>query len=166
MMERSDEQQRIAYEAAQKIVVTWPMVAREAVPEKREEAMLLARDYQEAFETAQIIKRYREIVNFEFWRASCEAGITEDLLAAREATWRAERDFENARLQPARESFEEAFAAWRRVLDQFEILRKDQLTADDIKEVVERYRQVLDQLDEPFPSPFVLQDMLDNASRG
>ncbi|MGA0039976.1 MAG: hypothetical protein ACO3NZ_09020, partial [Pirellulales bacterium] len=85
---------------------------------------------------------------------------------AREATWRAQRDFENARLQPAKEAFEEAFAAWRRVLDAYEVLRKDQLTANDIKEVVDRYRQVLEQLDQPFPSPFVLQDMLDNASRG
>lgn len=166
MMERTDDQQRLAYEATQKITVTWPMVAREAPVEMREKAMRMARDYQEASETAQIIHRYREIVNFDFWRASCEAGITEDLLAAREATWRAERDFENARLQPAREAFEEAFAAWRRVLDQFDILREDQLTADDIKAVVDRYRQVLDQLDEPFPSPFLLQDMLDNASRG
>jgi len=166
MMERTDDQQRLAYEATQKITVTWPMVAREAPADMREKAMRMARDYQEASETAQIIHRYREIVNFDFWRASCEAGITEDLLAAREATWRAERDFENARLQPAKEAFEEAFAAWRRVLDQFDILREDQLTADDIKAVVDRYRQVLDQLDEPFPSPFLLQDMLDNASRG
>lgn len=166
MMDRSDEQQRLAYEATSKIAVNWPMVAREAPAEKREEAVRMARDYQEAFETAQIIRRYRDIVNFDFWRASCEAGITEDLLAAREATWRAQRDFENARLQPAKEAFEEAFAAWRRVLDEFEVLRKDQLTADDIKEVVDSYRQVLDQLDEPFPRPFLLQDMLDSASRG
>ncbi len=165
-MERSDEQQQLAYEAMQKMFVTWPMVAREAPAEKREEAVRLARDFQEASETAQIIRRYRDIVNFDFWRASCEAGITEDLLVAREATWRAQRDFENARLQPAKEAFEEAFAAWRRVLDAYEVLRKDQLTANDIKDVVDRYRQVLEQLDQPFPSPFVLQDMLDNASRG
>jgi hypothetical protein len=164
-MERTDEQQTLGYEAMQKIFVTWPMVAREAPAEKREEAVRLARDYQEASETAQIIRRYRDIVNFDFWRASCEAGITEDLLVAREATWRGQRDFENARLQPAKEAFEEAFAAWRRVLDEYDVLRNDQLTADDIKEVVDRYRQVLEQLDEPFPSPFVLQDMLDRASR-
>jgi len=80
---------------------------------------------------------------------------------AREATWRAQQDFENARLQPAKEAFEEAFAAWRRVLDEYEVLRNDDLTVDDIKEVVGRYRQVLDQLDETFPSPFILQDVLD-----
>jgi hypothetical protein len=30
-------------------------------------------------------------------------------------------------------------------------------------EIVDRYRKLLEQLDEPFPSPFVLQDMLDRA---
>ena len=163
IMQRTEEQQRLGYEAEQKTTVTWPMVAREAPAEIRDQAIALARDYQEAFETAQIIRRYRDIVNFDFWRASCEAGITEDLLIAREATWRAQRDFENARLQPAKEAFEEAFAAWRRVLDEYAVLRNDDMTADDIKEVVDRYRQVLDQLDETFPSPFILQDMLDNA---
>lgn len=158
---RTDEQQRLGYEAEQKTKVTWPMVAREAPADIRDEAIRLARDYQEAFETAQIIRRYRDIVNFDYWRASCEAGITEDLLVAREATWRAQQDFENARLQPAKEAFEEAFAAWRRVLDEYEVLRNDDLTVDDIKEVVGRYRQVLDQLDETFPSPFILQDVLD-----
>lgn len=163
IMQRTEEQQRLGYEAEQKTTVTWPMVAREAPAEIRDQAIALAREYQEAFETAQIIRRYRDIVNFDFWRASCEAGITEDLLIAREATWRAQRDFENARLQPAKEAFEEAFAAWRRVLDEYAVLRNDDMTADDIKEVVDRYRQVLDQLDETFPSPFILQDMLDNA---
>jgi len=158
---RTDEQQRLGFEAEQKTQVNWPMVAREAPADIRDEAIRLARDYQEAFETAQIIRRYRDIVNFDYWRASCEAGITEDLLVAREATWRAQQDFENARLQPAKEAFEEAFAAWRRVLDEYEVLRNDDLTVDDIKEVVGRYRQVLDQLDETFPSPFILQDVLD-----
>jgi hypothetical protein len=158
---RTDEQQRLGFEAEQKTQVNWPMVAREAPADIRDEAIRLARDFQEAFETAQIIRRYRDIVNFDYWRASCEAGITEDLLVAREATWRAQQDFENARLQPAKEAFEEAFAAWRRVLDEYEVLRNDDLTVDDIKEVVGRYRQVLDQLDETFPSPFILQDVLD-----
>ena len=37
------------------------------------------------------------------------------------------------------------------------------LTADDIAESVTRYKKVLEQLDEKFPKPFVLQDVLDRA---
>jgi hypothetical protein len=32
-----------------------------------------------------------------------------------------------------------------------------------MRDVVERYRKLLEQLDEPFPQPFVLQDVLDRA---
>jgi hypothetical protein len=162
-LERTDAQQKLAADAAAAIVVTWPMVAREAAAETRPRAQELARQYVEAKETAEIIARYRDIVNFDFWRATCEAEVTEPMLRAREATWRAERDFENARLQAAKKAYEEAFAAWREVLDASPVLRADDLTADDVAETVSRYRKVLEQLDEKFPSPFILQDILDKA---
>jgi hypothetical protein len=92
--------------------------------------------------------------------------VTEPALRARERTWRAEREYENARLQPAKKAFEEAFGAWREVLDASPILRDDDLTAEDLATAVRKYRKVLDQLDEPFPKPFILQDVLDRALPG
>jgi hypothetical protein len=48
------------------------------------------------------------------------------------------------------------------VLDASEVLRKDSILIDDINtDVVARYRKVLEQLDEPLPKPFVLQDIID-----
>jgi len=164
--ERTEPQAKLAAEAEAAMVVTWPMVASAAPPAVRDEARRLAREYVEAGETAHIIERYRDIVNFDFWRASCEAEVTEPALRARERTWRAEREYENARLQPAKKSFEEAFAAWREVLDASPILRNDDLTAEDLSSVARKYRKVLDQLDEPFPQPFILQDVLDRAPPG
>ena len=160
-MDRSEEQQQTVATAEAALKVTWPMVAREAPVDVKAKAQELARQFVEANETAEIIGRYRDIVNFDFWRATCEAEVTDEMLTAREATWRAERDFENARLQAAKKAYEEAFAAWRKVLDSSEVLRKDSLTADDIKELVDRYRKVLEQLDEPFPKPFILQDVIE-----
>jgi hypothetical protein len=160
-MDRSEEQQQVVATAEAALRVTWPMVAREAPADVKAKAQELARQFVEANETSEIIGRYRDIVNFGFWRATCEAEVTDEMLKAREATWRAERDFENARLQAAKKAYEEAFEAWRKVLDSSEVLRKDSLTADDIKELVDRYRKVLEQLDEPFPKPFILQDVLE-----
>ena len=160
-MDRSEEQQQTAAAAEAALKVTWPLVAREAPADVKAKAQELARQFVEANETAEIIGRYRDIVNFDFWRATCEAEVTDEMLTAREATWRAERDFENARLQAAKKAYEEAFAAWRRVLDSSEVLRQDSLTGDDIKELVDRYRKVLEQLDEPFPKPFILQDVIE-----
>jgi hypothetical protein len=140
------------------------MVVREAPADVRVKARELLRQYQEARETAEIIGRYRDIVNFDVWRATCESEVTEPALRAREATWRAEREFAAARLQPAKQAFEEAFAAWREVLDSSDVLRGDQISKDDLNEVVDRYKKLLEQLDEPFPKDFPLQDILKPAT--
>ena len=159
-LERTDAQHADARAATEIVKVDWPMVVAEAPADVRLRAKELLRQWKEAKETAEIIDRYREIVNFNVWRATCEAEVTEPAIKAREATWRAEKDFENARLQPAKQAYEEAFAAWREVLDASPVLRADQITKDDINEVVDRYRKVLDQLDEPFPKSFPLQEIL------
>ena len=162
-IDRTEAQQQSAAEAESALAVNWPMVAREAPADVREKARELARQYVEASETAEIIARYRDIVNFDFWRASCEVEVTEPTLRARELVWQAEREFENARLLPAKKAYEEAFAAWREVLDSSPVLKADDLTGDDLVEMIDRYRKVLDQLDEKFPQPFILQDVLDKA---
>ncbi len=162
-IDRTEAQQQAAAEAEAALGVTWPMVAREAPADVRDQARELARQYVEASETAEIIARYRDIVNFDFWRASCEVEVTQPALRAREQVWQAEREFENARLLPAKKAYEEAFAAWREVLDSSPVLKADDLTGDDLVEMIDRYRKVLDQLDEKFPQPFILQDVLDKA---
>jgi hypothetical protein len=161
-LDRTEEQQELVSKAEQAMKVTWPMVAREAPPAERERAKRLAADYTEANETAEIIDRYRDIVNFDFWRATCEMEVTDAALRAREATWQAEQDFEAARLRPAKEAYEQAFTAWREVLDESDVLRSDALTREELVETIDQYREVLEQLDEPFPSPFVLDDILQN----
>jgi hypothetical protein len=163
MIDRDEQQMELAAAAETATKVTWKEVAREAPPELRNRAWQLALEEVEARETADIIDRYRDIVNFDFWRATCEAEVTEPALRARELTWTADREFAAARLQAAKQAYEEAFAAWREVLDASQILREDRLTADDIAEIVRRYRKLLEQLDEPFPSPFVLDDILARA---
>jgi hypothetical protein len=162
-MDRTDAQQRAAYAAGEMTRVNWPMVAREAPADVRDKARDLARQWLEANETAEIISRYREIVNFDFWRACCESEVTEPALRAREATWSAAKEFENARLQPAKKFYEDAFVAWREVLDASPILRNDTITNEDINDYIVRYRKVLEQLDEQFPKPFVLQDVVDRT---
>jgi len=165
-LERSDAQHKLAKAATDATRVDWPMVVRDAPAATRDRAKELLEQLVEAKETAEIIDRYREIVNFNFWRASCEAEVTEPALKAREATWRGEREFQNARLQTARQAFEEAFASWREVLDGSKVLREDSIFRDDLNEVIDKYRKLLEQLDEPFPKDFVLADILKPAEPG
>jgi hypothetical protein len=162
-LDRDEQQMQLAADAEAAVKVTWKDVARAAPAEVREQAWKLALEEVEARETAEIIDRYRDIVNFDFWRATCEMEVTEPALRARELTWKADKEFSAARLQAAREAYEEAFRAWRQVFDGSQVLREDQLTADDMAEIVGRYRKLLEQLDEPFPSPFILDDILARA---
>jgi hypothetical protein len=162
-IDRSEAQQQTAAMAESQLQVTWREVARRAPADVRPRAEELVRDHTQAQERATMIERYRDIVNFDFWKATCEAEITEPALRARERAWRADREFQAARLQAAKQAYEESFAAWREVLDASTTLRQDPFTAQDLAEVVDRYRKLLEQLDEPFPQPFVLQDMLDLA---
>jgi len=163
-IDRTEAEQKAVAEAEAALKVTWPMVARAAPAVVREKAKELAGQYVEAAETAEIIDRYCEIVNFNFWRATCEAEVTEPSLRAREAAWRADREFQNARLQTAKKAYEESFSAWREVLDASRILREDDLTVDDLGDLIEQYRKVLEQLDEKMPQPFILQDVLDRKA--
>jgi hypothetical protein len=164
--ERSEEQQRLAAEAEAALAVDWATVARDAPADLRPRAKEMAAQLKQAEETATIIGRYRGIVNFQFWRAVCEAEVTEPALRARERTWQAEQDFAAARLQPAKAGFEAAFRDWRELLDGSQTLREDQIIAGDVAAIVDRYRKLLEQLDEPFPSPFVLDDILARARPG
>jgi hypothetical protein len=49
------------------------------------------------------------------------------------------------------------------VLDDSEVLREDAMTQEDIVEIIDVYRELLEQLDEPFPKPFILDDVLDRT---
>jgi hypothetical protein len=162
-IDRTEAQQQAAAAATAAITVSWPMVAREAPAQVQEKARELARQHVEATATAEIIDRYRGIVNFDVWRATCEVEVTEPAIRARAAAWRAERDFENARLLPAKEAYEEAFATWREVLDASPALKAIDSAEDNFVDLIDRYRKVLEQLDEKFPQPFILQDVLDRA---
>lgn len=164
-MERNEAQQLAASAAENQLTVTWKMVARQAPSDVRSRAEELAREYTEARERAEMIDRYRDIVNFDFWKACCEAEVTEPALKAREGTWRADTEFAAARLQSAKQAYEESFAAWREVFDNSPVLSADQITKDDVNEIVDRYRKVLEQLDEPFPKPFVLDPILKGAEQ-
>ncbi|RLS66380.1 MAG: hypothetical protein DWH98_04425 [Planctomycetota bacterium] len=163
-IDRTEAEQKMVAQAEATLKVTWPMVASAAPADLRNAAKKLAARYVEAEETAEMIDRYRDIVNYNFWRATCEAEVTEPALRARETAWRAEQEFQNAQLQAAKKSYEESFAAWREVLDAAPVLRADELTAEELAELIARYRMVLEQLDEKLPTPFILQDILDRTS--
>jgi hypothetical protein len=121
-------------------------------------ALTVLRD--EALANADQIQRYRNIVNFDHWKAVCEAGVSADGLAAREAGWMAMRADDAGRLGEAKDAHEDSFKAWRRVLDAQPTLLDDALVVEELADQIERYRTVLAEKGDAFPASFILQDVV------
>ena len=158
---RDGGQQTIAF-------IFWQHVAEQTAPEHRGEALNLASQFEKIEIAARDIRSSREIVNYNYWKTRCEAEPTAAALKARELTYQADREKQEARPLASKKLYEQAFGEWRKVLDQFQVLHDDTLMAQDLAEIIDRYRDTLRQLagdDAKFPEHFVLQDMLDVNER-
>ena len=129
-------------------------LAAEAPPEKREEAKRLARIASENEALVDIVDRYREIVNFEYWKSRCEAEQEDNTLEARKLIRKAKAAYDDADLIVARDIYEEAWVRWN------DVFKKYPLMIDDVEDVVD-YKNLLAQLEESFPPEgFLLNDLL------
>jgi len=160
--ERTDLQKKAALKAQEQLQVTEEEMARRIIePEKRAGIRRLYRDLTRAEEMVAIIGWQRQKVNFDYWRLRAEVEQTEEVIAARRAVYSADQNFNRGKLQAAREDYEKGLAQWRRVLDAFPAIARDGTFRWELVEVIERYRGLLEKCNEPFPKPFVLQDVLD-----
>ena len=64
-------------------------VARRIKGPKHEEALKLAKEATDLEEVATYIRRYREIVNFVYWRLRAQVEQTDEMLTARSSSTRA-----------------------------------------------------------------------------
>jgi hypothetical protein len=164
---RTDEQFRLAFEAIEKIRVSHDEVARRVPGAKRREALELAKRATEDEKMAQVIDRYREIVNFKYWRRRAQIEQTGEALKAREKIYEGNQAFSKGDLVTARDQYVEGLAEWRRLLDkpEFADLTTDRHMVEELGEIIKRYREILEKRDEEFPKDFILQDVLDEAAK-
>jgi hypothetical protein len=121
----------------------------------------LAEQLTEMGQTAGQIANYRTTVNFDYWRSRCEAERTENAIQAREIIYKGNAAFEETALEEARDYYEDGMARWRVLIDANPLLADDPITSDDLIKVIQRYKTILKQLDEPMPEDFVLQEYWD-----
>lgn len=164
---RTDEQHRLAAEAVDKVRVSDEEVARRVPGAKRREALKLAKQAAEADKTADVIDRYRQIVNFTYWRRRAQIEQTTEALAARKAVYEGNQAFSQGHLVAAREAYDAGLAKWRELLDkpEFASLKTDRNMVEELGEVIKRYREILEKRDEEFPKDFILQDILTEAAK-
>ncbi len=159
--ERTTEQHELAAKAKELLEVTHEEVAARIKRPRRKQALKLAKEAVEAERVANIIRRYRQIVNFESWRLRAQVEQTQETLAARKLIYQGDHAFADGDLPNALRYYDEGLNAWRKVLDKFPELVPDETFGSDLVDIVNRYRKILELRDEPFPEDFILQDIVD-----
>jgi hypothetical protein len=143
--------------------VTWFAVMEDAPADVREQAFNLCMLRAEARTSAALIRKYRDIVGYDHWKAACAVGASPEGMQAHAAIWRADYDVMLAEFNLAKEAYEEGFRAWRAVCDASPAMRTDPMLVQEIQENLQRYHEVLAQLHEPVASPAAIEDVLGDA---
>jgi hypothetical protein len=155
-----EQEQELAYMRFD-LAVTHAEVAQAITGEHRAEALQAADEATLADELARAIGVDRDIVNYDYWKLRCEIEPTDAMLTARKQLYDADDAFTSAELTESQRLYEAGLKSWREVLDAHPTLIKQVNTVDELVEAIDHYRSVLNQLDQKFPEPFALQDVLD-----
>jgi hypothetical protein len=164
LQDMSDGEMQARSRAQEKLNVTNADVAEEVPEELRAKARYYATRAAEVGVQVERIDSYRSIVNYEYWRTRCEVEQSKITADARRFMRKADELGATGDPEGAREQYEKAWDEWVKVFEKYPELVHD-VMAEDLNEVISRYKLVLDQLDEEFPKQFPLQ-MLSNEELG
>jgi hypothetical protein len=132
---------------------------------RREDASKLAQEISRLLQTVFVLDNERSTVNYQYWTMRCQVEKTDAALEARRLLYQAKQEFDETRLIEALEAYQNGFAQWRLVLDEFPPMVDDDISGETIHEAIRGYVDVLKQLDEPFPDDFALRDVLFSVMR-
>lgn len=158
---RTPDQQTRAYEADYKVMVSHSDVAARVSADKKTQAEKLAYDANYADAMADMIDKYRGIMNFGDWELRCMAEQTEDAREARKLVYDANHKLQadSPDLVGAEQDYARGLQKWRAVLDKYPGLAKDSLSGPELGEIVTGYEKILELLDEKLPEDFILKDV-------
>jgi hypothetical protein len=157
------------YHAEQKIAATDREVAEQVAkdkPEEKNQALQLASELERQDKTLQYTINYKRDANYDYWKTRADFEQTANAIQARTKMFAARTAFHDADLPKAKQLYQEGFAKWRAVIDQFpSVLDEEATTGGDLIDFIKKYRQVLDQLDEKLDDSFPLWDVLEKFDR-
>ncbi|MEN6458404.1 MAG: hypothetical protein ABFC63_05695 [Thermoguttaceae bacterium] len=162
---RTPKQLGLAYQAELAVATTHDELARRITGPNRKKAIELARKAAEHDQIAQTIRSNRMVVNFDYWRSHAKTEQSGQVLTARKLVYQADRKAAEGELTAARDAYRDGFRAWRRVIDAYPDYLMEQTANEDLVDAIQRYHRTLSQLDEKFPKPFILQDVIDQYRR-
>ena len=162
----TEKQQPLLSQAQAQLEISYEEIAKQVPMDKRAKALQLAADALKNDIIAVDIRRSREVVNYSYWKLRAEVEQYDEAAAARKDIFKGTQLYRReADLVGARNLFNEGFLKWRHVLDKYPALIEDSLTGDDLMDVIKIYREILQRMGEPFPKPFILQDIIDKYDK-
>jgi hypothetical protein len=161
----STEDLTIASKVFEKLTVTDFDLAEALPDDVKVQGRLLAVRASEADILADRISSYGNVVNYHYWKRRCEIEQAEDTAAARRYMMLGDRAAEDGNPDGARENYDESWKIWAQILERYPEL-VDDVMADDLRDVILRYKRVLDQLDEEFPVDFPLRQLVEQPTPG
>ncbi|TWU44064.1 hypothetical protein Q31b_15990 [Novipirellula aureliae] len=117
--------------------------AKKAAPEDRMRAMELADEIEDIEERRVKTDGYRKQINYPYWDTLTQAEQEERTVEARRLIYEAEKANEEAELDKAIDLYEQAFAVWAEIFDDYPILTVDD-SAEDLLRSIRRYSVAID----------------------
>jgi hypothetical protein len=141
-------------------------IARDA-PANEKQALQLANEIDRTDEQLQFTINYKRDANYDYWQTRADFEQTTNALEARRLMHDAKRAMDyDTDTEKAKRLYEEGFAKWRAVIDEFpSILDDEAMTGEDIVEFIKDYRDVLEQREETIADDFPLWEVIENFDR-
>jgi hypothetical protein len=158
---RTSEEHQLASAAAMKLETTHDEVAQRVDAEHRKQALELAGELTLLEEQIRLTESARSTVNYQFWLARCEMEGMTNVIDARRLIAKGEAAFAEGDLLGAQTAYEQGFAKWAPAVKQFPIVFKDSAFGDEMVEIINRYKVVLDKQEMTLPEDFVLNDVIE-----
>jgi hypothetical protein len=135
-------------------------------PERGKDALQLANQIERQETLLNYTRNYKRDANYDYWMTRADFEQTPNAVDARRYMFEAKQAADEADITNARRLYEQGFAKWRLVIDQFpEILDEEAMTGEDILDFIKRYRDVLDQFDQTIPEDFPLWEVIEKFDR-
>jgi hypothetical protein len=161
-----EDHMRVTYMIGPKISVSVDEVAAEAARDVRTKARALADRYAQDGEVLHMIASNRNVVNYEYWKARCEAEQLQTALDARRLVREADQIRNSAgELSKAKGMYEEAWKNWAVLFEKYPVLL-DSVQGQELVQSIAHYRDLLRQLDVDFPADFPLNSLLEEVPTG
>jgi hypothetical protein len=150
--DRTEQESGVAYSISFRLEPALATVAKKAPPAVRLKAIELSALIADLEARIQKTDGHRKQINYEYWGTLTKAEQEQNTLSARQLLFEAEKANSEADLDLAITKYEQAFALWAKVFDDFPVLTLDDLS-EDLMRSIRRYTIAIDkeEFDEDFP---------------